>query len=83
MISFDKLAIAFSGIILLTAFFWFILANNYFDKSSSLVDHIALVLFALVGALMLTAFKNMTTLFLGIEIMSIPLYVLAASKKKI
>ena len=82
MISFDKLAIAFSGIILLTAFFWFILANNYFDKSSSLVDHFALVLFALVGALMLTAFKNMTTLFLGIEIMSIPLYVLAASKKE-
>jgi NADH-quinone oxidoreductase subunit N len=31
---------------------------------------------------MLTAFKNMTTLFLGVEIMSIPLYVLAASKKK-
>jgi NADH-quinone oxidoreductase subunit N len=30
---------------------------------------------------MLTAYKNMTTLFLGIEIMSIPLYVLAASKK--
>jgi len=30
---------------------------------------------------MLTAFTNMTTLFLGIEIMSIPLYVLAASKK--
>ena len=82
MISFDKLAIAFSGIILLTAFFWFILANNYFDKSSSLVDHFALVLFALVGALMLTAFKNMTTLFLGIEIMSIPLYVLAASKNE-
>ncbi len=82
MISFDKLAIAFSGIILLTAFFWFILANNYFDKSSSLVDNFALVLFALVGALMLTAFKNMTTLFLGIEIMSIPLYVLAASKKE-
>ena len=39
MISFDKLAIAFSGIILLTAFFWFILANNYFDKSFE-VDHI-------------------------------------------
>src|SRR5687768_1808006 len=30
---------------------------------------------------MLTAYTNMTTLFLGIEIMSIPLYVLAASRK--
>ena len=82
MIGFDKPAIAFSGIILVTAFFWFILANNYFEEDSNLVDHFALVLFALVGALMLTSFKNMTTLFLGIEIMSIPLYVLAASKKK-
>lgn len=81
MISFDKIAIAFSGIILATAFFWFILANDYFEKESNLVDHFALVLFALVGALMLTAFTNMTTLFLGVEIMSIPLYVLAASKK--
>ena len=82
MIAFDKMGIAFSGVILATAFFWFILANDYFEEDSNTVDHFALVLFALVGALMLTSFKNMTTLFLGIEIMSIPLYVLAASKKK-
>ncbi|MCC6372094.1 MAG: NADH-quinone oxidoreductase subunit N [Bacteroidia bacterium] len=81
MIAFDKPAIAFSGIILATAFFWFILANDYFEEDTNVTDHFALVLFAIVGALMLTSFKNMTTLFLGIEIMSIPLYVLAASKK--
>jgi NADH-quinone oxidoreductase subunit N len=82
MIAFDKMGIAFSGIIIATAFFWFILANDYFEEDTNVVDHFALVLFALVGALMLTAFKNMTTLFLGVEIMSIPLYVLAASQKK-
>jgi NADH-quinone oxidoreductase subunit N len=82
MIAFDKMAIAFSGIIIATAFFWFILANDYFEEETNVIDHFALVLFALVGALMLTSFKNMTTLFLGIEIMSIPLYVLAASQKK-
>jgi NADH-quinone oxidoreductase subunit N len=82
MISFDKPAIAFSGIIIVTSFFWFILANDYFEEDTNVVDHFSLVLFALVGALMLTSFTNMTTLFLGIEIMSIPLYVLAASKKK-
>lgn len=82
MIAFDKMGIAFSGIIIATAFFWFILANDYFEEDTNVVDHFALVLFALVGALMLTAFTNMTTLFLGIEIMSIPLYVLAASQKK-
>ena len=82
MINFDKMGIAFSGIIIATAFFWFILAGDHFENDNSLVDQIALVLFALVGALMLTSFTNMCTLFLGVEIMSIPLYVLAASNKK-
>jgi NADH-quinone oxidoreductase subunit N len=81
MIRFDNVALAFSGVILITAFFWFILANDYFNNETSLADHFALVLFAITGGLMLTAFSNMTTLFLGIEILSIPLYVLAASKK--
>lgn len=82
MIGFDRVAIAFSGVILATAFFWFIMANDYFENETNQVDHMSLVLFAITGALMLTAFKNMTTLFLGIEIMSIPLYVLAASRKR-
>ncbi len=43
MIVFDKIAIAFSGIILATSFFWFILANDYFEEDSNLVDHFALV----------------------------------------
>lgn len=82
MIRFDGVALAFSGVIIITAFFWFIMANDYFNNESSQADHFSLVLFALTGALMLTAFSNMTTLFLGIEILSIPLYVLAASKKQ-
>jgi NADH-quinone oxidoreductase subunit N len=82
MICFDKMALAFSGVLIITAFFWFIFANDYFEEESNVVDHTSLVLFALTGALMLTAFRNMTTLFLGIEIMSIPLYVLAASRKR-
>jgi NADH-quinone oxidoreductase subunit N len=81
MIRFDNVALAFSGVILVTAFFWFILANDYFEHDH-ISDHFALVLFALVGAIMLTAFSNMTTLFLGIEILSIPMYVLAASRKR-
>jgi len=81
MIHFNDMSLAFSGVILITAFFWFILANDYFEEDH-VTDHFALVLFALVGALMLTSFRNMTTLFLGIEILSIPMYVLAASRKR-
>lgn len=81
MIHFNDMSLVFSGVILITAFFWFILANDYFEHDH-ITDHFALVLFALVGALMLTSFRNMTTLFLGIEILSIPMYVLAASRKR-
>lgn len=81
MIRFDNIALVFSGVILITAFFWFILANDYFEHDH-ITDHFALVLFAIVGALMLTSFSNMTTLFLGVEILSIPMYVLAASQKR-
>lgn len=33
MIRFDNVAIAFSGVILATAFFWFILANDYLRQT--------------------------------------------------
>ncbi len=81
MIRFDNVSLAFSSVLLTIAFFWFILADDYFQLQHK-TDHYTLVLFALVGAIMLTAFNNMTTLFLGIEILSIPMYVLAASRKK-
>ncbi len=82
MIRFDNQSLAFSGVILAVAFFWFIFSRDYFSNDDNhLTDHFSLVLFALTGALMLTAYQNMVTLFLGIEIMSIPLYVLAASRK--
>src|SRR4051812_29741647 len=42
MIYFDRIALAFSGIILVTTFFWFILANDYFEEDTNLVDHFAL-----------------------------------------
>ncbi|HEX7413459.1 MAG TPA: NADH-quinone oxidoreductase subunit N [Bacteroidia bacterium] len=82
MIRFDNVALAFSGVIIITAFFWFILANDYFSNETSVADHFSLVLFAITGGLMLTSYTNMTTLFLGVEILSIPMYVLAASKKR-
>lgn len=82
MLLFDKVALAFSSVLLLTVFLWFLMANTYFKNETSLVEHTSLALFSLIGALLLVAFNNLVTLFLGIEILSIPLYVLAASNKK-
>ena len=82
MLQFTRFELAFSGVLLAIAFFWFIFASDYFEEESSTADHFALVCFALTGAVMMVSYTNMVTLFLGIEILSIPLYVMAASRKK-
>lgn len=41
----------------------------------------ALMLFALCGGIVLFGYQNMVTLFLGVEILSIPLYVMAGANK--
>ncbi len=81
MLTFDNYALCFTILILGTAFLWFMMAGNFFKEESSRTDHFALVIFALIGAVILVSYSNMVMLFLGIEILSIPLYVLAGSRK--
>lgn len=81
MMQFDNYAVAFTGLIIVVAFLWFLMAEGFFKEESNLTDHFALVLFALVGAVMMVSYKNMSMLFLGIEILSIPMYILAGSNK--
>lgn len=81
MIEFGDSAVVASVIMLTTTLLWFIMSADYLRKETSETDHTALVLFALVGALILTCYTNLVMLFLGIEILSIPLYVLAGSRK--
>ena len=52
--------------------------SNHRNHQSELY---ALMLFSLCGGVILFGFQNLVTLFLGIEILSIPLYVLAGSNK--
>lgn len=52
--------------------------NNHRSHQSELY---ALMLLALTGAIVLFGYKNLVTLFLGIEILSIPLYVMAGAAK--
>ncbi len=81
MVVIDNISIAFTVLICLSAVLWFWLSHDYFKDETHITDQSALVLFALVGAIILTCFNNMSMLFLGIEILSISLYVLAGSKK--
>ncbi|MEP6734738.1 MAG: NADH-quinone oxidoreductase subunit N [Chryseolinea sp.] len=81
MLLFDRFSMSFTGLIILITVFWFWMANDYFKLQPHITDRSALILFTVVGAVIMTSFNNMSMLFLGIEILSISLYVLAGSKK--
>jgi NADH-quinone oxidoreductase subunit N len=81
MMTFDNYAILFTIVLCVTAFLWFMMSKDFFGSESSKTDHYALVLFALCGAMLMVSYSNMVMLFLGIEILSIPMYVLAGSNK--
>ncbi|HET6227510.1 MAG TPA: proton-conducting transporter membrane subunit, partial [Bacteroidia bacterium] len=82
MMLYDNFAVAFSGVILLIAFLWFLMSQDFFKEESNKTDHYALVIFALTGAIIMVSYTNMSMLFLGIEILSIPMYILAGSRKE-
>jgi NADH-quinone oxidoreductase subunit N len=83
MLLMDNYAVAFSTVILGLLLIWFLVSRDvYTHDEFNDSDHYALILFSSVGALLLTSFADLSLMFLGIEILSIPLYILAGSKKK-
>ncbi|MFZ4633462.1 MAG: twin-arginine translocation signal domain-containing protein, partial [Saprospiraceae bacterium] len=83
MFVFDRYALAFSGVVLLTLALIIGLSGWSFRQlNETLGDHYGLMLFSACGALVMVSFTNLTMLFLGIEILSIPLYVLAGSRRR-
>ena len=78
---FDNYALAFIGAILSITLLWMFLGQEYFKNSNSNGEHAALILFALAGAVVMISFSDLTLFFIGLEILSISLYVLAASDK--
>jgi NADH-quinone oxidoreductase subunit N len=62
---------------------YYLLVNRYnFTKPGSKVsDYLALIFISFSGIAILASFNNLILMFLGIEILSIPLYALAGSAK--
>lgn len=82
MLLFDNFALSFTLVIAVISIFWFALTRDSFTNSSGQTDIYALALFSICGAVVMVSFTNVILLFLGIEILSIPLYVLAASNRR-
>lgn len=83
MMQTDNFALAFSGICIIGTLLIFLLTQNYFhSKSDNIAEYYTLILFALAGMIMMVSYKNMAMLFVGLEIMSVSLYILAGIRKK-
>lgn len=82
MLTFDNYAVAFSITLSLVALLWFLMSKDYFEKTAQVTDHFALILFSLLGGAFMVSYSNLAMLFLGIEVLSICLYVLAGSRSK-
>ncbi len=82
MLLIDNFSLGYMGLICSVSLLWFWMSGGYFKGSSHVTDRSAMVLFTIAGALVMSSFNNMAMLFLGIEILSISLYVLAGSRKE-
>lgn len=82
MMLFDNFSVAFSGITIISTLLILLLSKGYFEKiSNNVAEYYAIILFALAGIIVMVSFYNMVMLFIGIEIMSVSLYILAGIRK--
>jgi len=83
MIRFDSFALLFNTIIFVSVFLYFLLSARDMEKVGvNYAEYFALIFFILCGVTLVSAFKSLLILFLGIEIISIPLYILTGSDKR-
>jgi NADH-quinone oxidoreductase subunit N len=82
MMVFDRFALLFILIANLCTFAFFLLSARDMEKVGvHYSDYFALIFFILSGVVLVASFKSLLILFLGIEIISIPLYILTGSDK--
>ena len=79
----DNFAVAFIGLVIFVTLLWVLVSGSYFNSETSKAEHASLILFALCGAIVMIGYADLSMFFIGLEILSISLYVLAGSDKKI
>ncbi len=79
----NRLTLSFNAIILLSAFFIIALTRGFNNtENAQPAEYYAIMLFSLVGAVMMVGFENLIMLFVGVEILSVSMYVLTGSDKR-
>jgi NADH-quinone oxidoreductase subunit N len=82
MIVVSKFSSVFSALFIVLSVFLIALAHDFYeDHQTKISDFIAIKIFMLAGAVAMVSFGNLAMFFLGIEVLSISLYILAASNR--
>jgi NADH-quinone oxidoreductase subunit N len=82
MLAYNSFSFVFNAVTHVTLLMYFLLSANEIEGSSKTPsDHYALIFFITAGISIIAGFKSLLMLFIGIEIVSIPLFVLAGSDK--
>ena len=82
MMLFDNFAVAFTSICILSTMLILLISKDYFEHiSEHVAEYYAIILFSLAGIVVMVSFHNLSMLFIGIEIMSVSLYILAGIRK--
>lgn len=83
MILFDRFALLFNSIVFASTLLYLLLSARDMEKVGvNYGEYFALIFFVLCGATLSSSFRSLLILFLGIEIISIPLYILTGSDKR-
>lgn len=83
MLHFNSFNLTFIAVVFICTLLYFLLNGRDIEKTGEHVsEYFALIFFVLCGVCMSATFNTLLTLFLGIEIMSIPLYILTGSDKR-
>jgi len=73
----------FIAVLLVATLFYFVLSGKDIEAvGHSSFDFYALIFFVITGICLCASYSNLLMLFLGIEVLSIPLYILTGSDKK-
>lgn len=83
LVFFDRFTLLFNSIAFGATLVYLLLTAEDMEKvGKSYAEYFALIFFVLCGVVLVTSFKSLLILFLGIEIITIPLYILTGSDKR-